>query len=115
MTDRSPDAYTRTADEPPLGIFLLCAVNSLIILIALLAALLIHPLAFLVVAILSIVDIIKIYGLWTLKPWGWWLAMVLYALSLGLGFIEGNVFGFLFAGIVLAYLWAIRDAYNNIP
>lgn len=117
MTDMTADATTpdgnrkESSSDRPLGITLLCAMNSLVIVLLLLVSLAIHPVAFFMVLVVSSIDIAKIYLLWTMHPAGWWVAMVLYAFGLFMGLAHGELLKFIFAGVVLAYLWTIREVY----
>lgn len=79
----------------------------------------------LVFLILSVLLLAAGFGLWNLRPWAWWLAMIVLVLSLvnqigGVlaagGFrtlTTGQMFGLAFTGLIFVYLLAVRGSFRS--
>lgn len=109
-----PKAYR---ESTPLGIKIICIFTAIIPFITVVGAigLLDAPgagpavafvLLFIAAALLAIV-----YGLWTLRPWGWTAGMFLFGLDLLYGFVQFNVLSIVISLALLWYLFSKRDLY----
>lgn len=115
----------------PLGIKIICLLGAIGVVLGILGGLgmmalgdvgiLLGP----IVVVLSLVQAVTIYGLWTLQSWGWTLAMVVYGLDFLLDVANllmgslGAIFGLALSGLILAYIYSKRDHYRsserNVP
>ncbi|OIP22963.1 hypothetical protein COX95_02855 [bacterium CG_4_10_14_0_2_um_filter_33_32] len=75
--------------------------------------------AFILIAV-SIVELIAAYGAWNLKQWSWNLlvGIMIFGIIQSLLFISvsgigGVIFGLIIDGIVLYYLFQIKNAFVN--
>lgn len=54
-----------------------------------------------------------LYGLWTLKPWGWTWGMILFVVDLLIDLFAGDLVGVLISILLLVYLWSKRSYYGK--
>jgi hypothetical protein len=103
----------------PLGITLLCVLNGFGEGLALLGSFAIRGPLGLLIAVTAIIGFVAVYGLWTLKAWGWALIGLLYAVGIILELIRliagaGTSWSLptVIAGSsILLYLYRKRDLY----
>lgn len=114
---------TRSA---PLGIKVLCGVSGLFALLSVLGGLALlasgSGLGFglgLLVLVLSGLQFVLLWGLWTVRSWAWTWSMVLYGLNLVLGVLNlliGSpeyVLGVLITAAIMWYLYSKRSLYRD--
>lgn len=123
----TPSARTTSnSTSAPLGIQILCVLSGLLTLFAVLFGVVLLAsgsgagvLAGLVVLGLSALQFVVLWGLWTVQPWGWTLAMVLYGLNAVLqvlNLVLGDVGALLGLPItlgIMAYVYSKRDVYRG--
>jgi hypothetical protein len=120
-----------TANDAPLGIKLICVLAALGTILGLFGGLGMMGLAGssgvpgwfgilgIVTVLLSLLNVPMIYGLWTVQPWGWTLAMVLYGLNVIINGISllagdaGSILSIVVALIILGYIWSKADVYGK--
>lgn len=72
-----------------------------------------------ILIILGVLELAGAYGAWNLKKWAWTLLVGLSVLSIlqGLAFMTatgmGNLLGIAINGIILYYLFQVKDAFSN--
>ena len=68
--------------------------------------------------VLSVVQLLVVYGLWTLRSWGWTVTLVVFSLDVLLDLVRlvagslSAVLGILVGGFVLWYVYGQRDLYR---
>lgn len=69
--------------------------------------------------LLALLNVPMIYGLWTVKGWGWTLAMVIYAINVGLDLLnlvtgDGSaILSLLVSVLILAYIASKAHVYGK--
>jgi uncharacterized membrane protein (DUF2068 family) len=109
------------AKSPPLGIKIYCVLGvvGLIVLairIPLLAGLIPGVgglVAALLATLIGVVHAVSLVGLWRVVSWGWLLAVVIQGFSLVYSVIGGSVPSLLVSGLILAYLFLVREHYMD--
>ena len=98
----------------PLGVTLICVVNGILGILGLFAALTRPSPIGVVFAASSILALVAVYGLWTLRAWGWALVLLLYAVSVVAqlyAFARGgsaSLIGIAVGTMILLYLYGDR-------
>ncbi|MFB6120441.1 MAG: hypothetical protein ABEJ68_04920 [Halobacteriaceae archaeon] len=101
----------------PLGIKLICVLSVFLDLFALLVGLAAvggggpESVIGLVLLVIVAVDLTAVYGLWTVKSWGWVLAVAMRTLSLLAALVQGELVGFLVGLLILGYVVSKYDLY----
>lgn len=73
-----------------------------------------------VIILLGLANFPMIYGLWTVKPWGWTLAMALYAVNILTGLLQltitgaRGIIGLALSVIIIWYIYTKRDLYQGV-
>ncbi|WP_440007724.1 DUF2127 domain-containing protein [Halomicrococcus sp. SG-WS-1] len=122
--ETSQSSHGADRETAPTGIKVICVLVGLSGLYGLLAGLGLAAMggAGLVVGavgvVLSVVQLLVVYGLWTLRSWGWTVTMVVFSLDVLLDVVRlvvgsvSAVLGILVGGIVLWYVYGERDLYR---
>lgn len=103
----------------PLGVKLICMLGvisaSLTVLLAVPIALAGAPFVGIgmLFLFLGLVQFVVLYGLWTLQPWGWLWAMVLFGFGALMDVVQGNAVGLVVSVILLAYLYTKKGVYRG--
>jgi uncharacterized membrane protein (DUF2068 family) len=72
--------------------------------------------------VISVLDLVLAWGLWTLKPWAWMLGIVLEVVGIVLNILEyrsatasSTIIGIVIAGIIIYYLYQphVRRAFGQ--
>lgn len=103
----SPATYSSAKPSTPLGIKIICVlggIGGVLGLFGSLAMFGISPILGLFALVLSIVQIVVVFGLWELRSWAWTLAMISYAIGLVFDLIGVNIIGLLIGIVLIAYL-----------
>jgi hypothetical protein len=106
-------------ETAPLGIKIYCVIVSLIILFGIIVSLGLMsmggPGAALGTVFLGffIAYLIVLYGLWTLKSWGWTWGMILLLVGLLDHLFSGDFVGIVISALLIAYLWSKREYYRE--
>jgi lysylphosphatidylglycerol synthetase-like protein (DUF2156 family) len=62
--------------------------------------------------ILGIVLFLITFGLWQLKKWAWWIAIILFIISIVFGVVGAAYFGVIIPVICLIYLIIVREHFR---
>lgn len=121
----------RTAHRAPVGVKIICVLAALGTIVGLLGGLGMMSatssprvpawfgLLGMVTVVLALVNLPMIYGLWTVKEWGWTLAMVVYGLNVLLNLLSllagqlGSIVSLVIGLAILAYLFSKRGVYGK--
>ena len=68
-----------------------------------------------IIVLFGIVQIVAGWGLWKLRPWAWWLATIVSALSVIVNGVLLNWVGLALALIILIYLFVVRKSFMPRP
>ncbi|QLG28395.1 hypothetical protein HUG10_12930 [Halorarum halophilum] len=124
------DSERRFATSPPLGIKIVCllvlfsTIVGTAVVVSVADALDWAPRDWLVLTVTVVVSLFAVYGLWTLRPWGWTLAMASFAFNFVVAFAAFS--GILTVGtegafslvptvIYAIYVYSKRDLYRPTP
>lgn len=122
--ETSQSSYGADRETAPTGIKVICVLVGLSGLYGLLAGLGLAAMGGVglvvgaVGVVLSVVQLLVVYGLWTLRSWGWTVTMVVFSLDVLLDVVRlvvgsvSAVLGILVGGIVLWYVYGKRDLYR---
>ena len=108
-------------DDRPLGVSLVSILSWLHggwALVMGVLSIVLNPLSILsmtpIVAIVSgLTCIVAGFGLWAMQSWGWRTAIFLNIFGLILGFISFSIPWLIVHGLVLAYLFSVRQAFDQ--
>jgi len=109
----------KSSPTAPLGIKLICVLqlffDLLILLVALAGVGAGGPAGAIATVLLALVavDFAAVYGLWTLKSWGWVLAVVLGSVFLFADLVQVNVVSLLVGLLILGYIVSKRRLYTD--
>ncbi|APX95854.1 hypothetical protein [Natronorubrum daqingense] len=105
----------RSHTHPPVGIRLLCLVAAAfpILLLAMVPFLVLEaPLFAVGGAIVSVLQLLLLLGLWTLQSWAWSWGLLALALNSLISIHDGNPLGLTLSLILLIYLWSHRSTFR---
>ena len=102
--------------SPPLGIKILCIIATIFPILSLLLVPFVvidAPILAVGGAIISITQLIIIYGLWQMVPWGWFWGMITLGFNAVASIVAGNVIGLTVSLLLLVYLLSLRPYYRT--
>ncbi|HLA46507.1 MAG TPA: hypothetical protein VJ207_02925, partial [Thermoplasmata archaeon] len=67
-----------------------------------------------IIVLVSLIAIVAGFGLWNLRPWAWWLAVIIAVIQLALNGLTLN-FTLVLWLIILVYLLAVRKNFTPRP
>ena len=67
-----------------------------------------------IIVLVSLIAIVAGFGLWNLRPWAWWLAVIITVIQLALNGLTLS-FTLVFSLIILVYLLAVRKNFAPRP
>jgi len=119
--DSSPDVNPPQPERTsaPLGIQVICAIGVLVSALLVIWGLSIlstgTPFSFLGVFGIALAGgyLIVSYGLWTLKPWGWTLGMIVFIIDGIVDISRVNATGVLISLLFIGYLYTKKDIYRS--
>lgn len=113
----------------PLGITILCVLYAILLPVALYGLVVIFQVlpeaivegptvvivGLVIVALIYLVaTYTALYGLWTLEPWGWKLAMIVFGLTALVDLVMGTFDRLIVTLLIIGYLYLKRDVYVDI-
>ena len=99
--------YSSTRPSTPLGVKIICVLGAIGGVFGLFGSLVmfgVSPVLGLFSLVLSVLQIVVVFGLWNLRSWAWTLAMISYGLSILFNLVDFNVLGLLINLIIVGYL-----------
>ena len=113
-----PSTYGRRSRSRPLGVTVLCllgalgAVPSLLKLLGLLGGGGVFGLLALPSLVIVVGKLLVLFGLWTMREWGYRWAVALYSLSALWQLVTGSLGGVLLNAFVVLYLLLVADHFR---
>lgn len=116
------ETESNTSESIPGGITIICVLGGIGGVLGFLAGigtLLVVPLYGIYSLLVSIGQLIVVYGLWTIKPWAWIGGLIVYGLVLFDNFYQllmgdvSSVITILVTGIILGYIYSKQDLYQD--
>jgi hypothetical protein len=65
-----------------------------------------------VLALIGLITLGVAVGLWRMRGWAWWVAMIVNVISILISAASGTYFGAIFPVIIVIYLIVIRDKFG---
>ena len=62
----------------------------------------------------AVVHYVALYGLWTLKEWGWTLGLAVYGLGIVIQIARGALIGVVVQALVFVYIMTRRGDYRDV-
>jgi len=103
-------------ESPPLGIKILCIIASIFPIISLLLVPFVvidAPILAVGETIISITQLIVIYGIWHMVSWGWFWGMITLGFNALTSIVVGYVIGLTVSLLLLVYLLSLRPYYRS--